>query len=137
MGIFLADLDENVKTLYGLPLEQRSPIVKPPHQAVQRLGSARVAEMVSSYEQGAATTELTRRYGLGKGTVLRLLREQGVALRHQPLDAQSAIDAIALYQAGWSLAHIGIKTGRQPTVIRNVLERSGVARRDSHGRIQD
>jgi hypothetical protein len=137
MRTFLADLDEHVKVLYGLPPEQRSPIVKPPHQAVQRLGPARVAEMANSYERGTATTELTQRYGLGKGTVLRLLHEQGVVLRHQPLATESAAEAIALYQAGWSLARIGTKMQRQPTVIRDLLERSGVARRDSHGQIQE
>jgi hypothetical protein len=70
--------------------------VKPPHEAVRRLGPERVAELVHGYEQGTPTTELTRRYRLSKGTVLRLLREQGVVLRNQPLDARAAIEAIAL-----------------------------------------
>jgi hypothetical protein len=45
MRTFLADLDE---TLHNLSPVQRSPIVKPPHQAVQRLGPAGVAELVSA-----------------------------------------------------------------------------------------
>ena len=131
MRTFLAELDESVKILCDLQPIVRS-VIKPPHQAVRRLGTERVTELARAYEQGIPTTELTRRYGLGKGTVLRLLREQGVVLRHQPLDAQSLAEAITLYQAGWSLARIGTRMQRQPTVIRDVLERSGVARRDSH-----
>jgi hypothetical protein len=45
MRTFLAELDESVKSLCGLQPIVRSVIIKPPHQAVQRLGTERVTEL--------------------------------------------------------------------------------------------
>jgi Helix-turn-helix domain len=40
-----------------------------------------IAQIVAEYADGTPTTLLAKRYGIGKGTVLRLIRESGVTLR--------------------------------------------------------
>jgi hypothetical protein len=42
-----------------------------------------IAHILSEYQSGTPTTQLTETYGIGKGTVLRLLRERGDVIRHQ------------------------------------------------------
>ncbi len=73
-------------------------------------------------------------YNLGKGTVLRLLREHGVQLRRQRMTAAEIEQAIQLYQAGNSLVAVGAKLGYDHGTIWQALKRAGVPRRDSHGR---
>jgi hypothetical protein len=55
-------------------------------------------------------------------------------VRNQPLSETAVREVISLYESGWSMARIGEKLGRQPTVVRDVLVRAGIPRRDSHGR---
>jgi hypothetical protein len=106
------------------------------HSAQKRLGPDVVAQLVADYEAGIPTTELMVSYRIGKGTVLRLLESAGVPRRHQPLTPEQCTEAIQLYQKGWSLARIGRHFGRENTVIRDVLKRAGIPRRDSHGRVR-
>jgi transposase len=101
---------------------------------LERLGSEGVAQLVADYEAGEPSTGLTKKYGVGKGTVLRLLRQYGATMRQQPMSPDDAAQAIALYKRGWSLARVGHHFGREHSVIRDILERAGIARRDVHGR---
>jgi hypothetical protein len=57
------------------------------------------------------------RYSLGKGTVIRLLRSQGVTLRHRSLTEDQVLQAIPLYQQGWSLAKVGQHFGWDDSLI--------------------
>ena len=47
-----------------------------PYRIAQRLDEATIQQLVQDYRDGIPTTRLTMRYGLGKGTVLKLLRER-------------------------------------------------------------
>ncbi len=78
--------------------------------------------------------QLTNKYNLGKGTVLRLLRGHNVQLRKQPLTANQVSQAIQLYQQGLSLAYVGERLGRDQSTIHDALRRAGVPRRDPHQR---
>jgi len=73
-------------------------------------------------------------YHLGKGTVLRLLRQHGVQLRNQRMTAAEIEQAIQLYGQEHSLAAVGTKLGYDHGTIWQALKRAGVPRRDSHGR---
>jgi hypothetical protein len=75
-----------------------------------------------------------RTYGLGKGSVLRLLDAHGVVKRRQGLTAEQAAEAIRLYGQGCSSLQIGRHFGKDHSVILRILERAGIARRASHGR---
>lgn len=98
------------------------------------LSSADILHLTEAYRSGVPTTQLAKMYGAGKGTVLRVLHEAGVPMRRQPMTADERTEVIRLYGDGWSLARIGTTFGRQHTVIRDVLTRAGIVRRDSHGR---
>jgi hypothetical protein len=98
------------------------------------MGDDLVSELVTRYQAGMPSTQLIQLYGLGKGTVLQLLREQGVAKRIQHMGDDEIREAAALYAAGRSLARVGQRLGRHPSAIQDVLKRAGVPRRDSQGR---
>jgi hypothetical protein len=104
------------------------------HQASKRLGHRGVAQLVADYEAGEPTTALMSKYDLGKGTVLRLLRSQGVDIRHQSLTDDEVQQVVLLYAEGLSLARVGDRFGRDPSFIALVLERAGVPRRNPQGR---
>lgn len=67
------------------------------HAVRPRLGPELVEQLVHDYEAGETTAELCRSYGLGKGTVLSLLTERGVAMRGQGLPADQLPEAKRLY----------------------------------------
>lgn len=69
-------------------------------------------------------------YQLGKGTVLRLLRERGVEIRNQSLTPDQVGEAIQLYLRGWPLAKVGQHFHREHTVIRG---RAGQGRHPTTG----
>jgi hypothetical protein len=87
------------------------------------------AALVADYETGLPTTELTTRYGLAKGTVLRMLEEAGVAMRRQGLTEEIAEQARLLYESGLSVAAVGERLGQAPTSRARALRRIGVTLR--------
>jgi hypothetical protein len=64
------------------------------HDVHRRLGSDVIAHLIADYEAGQPATALMDTYGLGEGTVLRLLREQGVEIRHQSLTPDQLAEAV-------------------------------------------
>jgi hypothetical protein len=51
-------------------------------QRVERLvGNELISRIIGEYVSGTSSTRLAARYAVGKGTILRLLRESGVAVR--------------------------------------------------------
>jgi hypothetical protein len=104
------------------------------HAVHRRLSTDTIQQLIADYQAGTPSTQLMVTYSLGKGTVLRLLREHGVQLRHQRMTPTDVAQAIQLYQAGNSLAAIGTKLGYDHAAIWQALKRAGVPRRDSHGR---
>src|SRR5215217_6987469 len=54
-----------------------------PQRVEQRLGHEVISRVVDEYVSGTPSTRLAACYGIGKGTVLRLLRERGVVVRHR------------------------------------------------------
>jgi hypothetical protein len=63
------------------PCPERPPLV--PQRVDRRLGQDLIKRVVSEYAGGTSTTRLAMRYGIGKGTLLRLIRESGVAIRNK------------------------------------------------------
>ncbi len=54
---------------------------KQPERAEDRLGPDGVAQLCADYQAGMATRQLMQAYGLGKGSVLRLLAANGIRTR--------------------------------------------------------
>jgi hypothetical protein len=59
--------------------EETAPLV--PQRVDRRLGHDLISRVVSEYAGGISTTRLAKRYGIGKGTLLRLIRVSGVTIR--------------------------------------------------------
>jgi hypothetical protein len=61
----------------------REPVARIQQRVSRRLEPEMIQRIVAEYQRGTSSTRLTVRYGIGKGTVLRLLRQHGVSLRHR------------------------------------------------------
>lgn len=97
------------------------------HQVGRRLSAAVIDQLLQDYQTGVPSTELTKRYQLGKGTVLSLLHQHHVAVRRTPPRTAVQIDqAVTWYTAGDSLKQIGQRLDRDAETIRQALKRSGV-----------
>ncbi|MFL6137370.1 MAG: helix-turn-helix domain-containing protein [Frankiaceae bacterium] len=95
---------------------------------------ATIAQLVADYMAGAPSAELMRTYQLGKGTVLGLLREAGVTLRHQGLSEEDLAEAKALYAAGLSVVKVANKLGQATGTVYWALKRAGVKMRSPNDR---
>jgi len=104
------------------------------HAARRRLSVDAIRQLVTDYQAGVPSTQLATRYGISKGAVLRLLREQGIAIRRKAITAAEVEQAIQLYGQGLSLAAVGAQLGYDHGTIHRALKRAGIALRDSHGR---
>jgi transposase-like protein len=104
------------------------------HAARRRLSANTIQQLATDYQAGVPSTQLAKRYGVSKGAVLRLLREQGIPVRRQSMTAIDIEQAIQLYRSGSSLAAVGAKLGYDHGTIHRALRQAGVAMRDSHGR---
>jgi DNA-directed RNA polymerase specialized sigma24 family protein len=99
------------------------------HAARKRLGPDSVQQLVADYEAGDSTTILMRTYGLGKGTVLAILEEQGVKMRGQGIPDDRLSEVSDLYSGGLSLMRISKKLDCGAETVRQALLRAGVTLR--------
>jgi hypothetical protein len=104
------------------------------HAAQRRLSPGTIQQLITDYQAGTPSTQLMLTYHLGKGTVLRLLREHGVQLRNQRITPDEVEQAIQLYGQGLSLTAVGATLGYDHGTIWRALKRAGVTMRDTHGR---
>jgi hypothetical protein len=72
-------------------------------------------------------------YGIGKGSVVKVLHEHGVAMRNQGLSPEQIQQAAALYRNGLSLAKIGSQFDVDTTTVWSALKKVGVQMRPRRG----
>lgn len=118
-----------------LPDPVDAPEVTPPgiFSVARRLGSEGVARLIAAYEAGTPTTQLTRDFGIAKGSVLRLLEQNGVAMRQQPIPAELIPEAAELYYEGLSLTAVSDRLGVNRSTLFHALRRAGVTMRPAIG----
>lgn len=100
----------------------------------RRLEPALVREIVQKYESGATTPALCVQYSLSKGGLLKLLRDEGVQLRNQPLSLVQVQEAASMYVDGLSIAKIADHFGVSYNGVRQAFIRSSIERRPRGGR---
>lgn len=100
----------------------------------RRLNPAVIAEIVAKYRSGATTPSLCVDYTLSKGGLLKLLRDEGVQLRCQPLSDEQVREATALYKRGKSLEAIAAHFDVSYNGVRQAFVRAGVERRARGGK---
>lgn len=91
------------------PIAHRAAPRNLPHRLDRKVSSETLAQLIAGYESGTPSTQLTKIYGIGKGSVLKLLREAGVQMRSQGLTEDNLEEAAALYRGGWSLPQVAEK----------------------------
>lgn len=97
-----------------------------------RLDEVERIQLVDDYKRGATSSELRVKYGIGKGSVLKLLHEAGVSMRRRPMPAESVARAAKLYEQGLTLRQIGEQLGLGKTTVREALVRAGVVMRGAY-----
>ncbi len=107
-----------------------------PVTAQTRLSAVELLAAIAAYQAGDTLRQVRARFGGHRHTLSRQFHDRGVRLRGQPLTDDEAAEAIRLYQEGWSLVRVGRRLDREHSVIRDVLKRAGIPRRDSHGRVR-
>jgi hypothetical protein len=88
-----------------------------------------VGRLVADYEAGNSTTALMKQYGLGKGTVLRILDEACIIRRQRRATAEQMDEAVKLYAPGWSLVRLGEYFGASQSAVWLWLKERGVVMR--------
>lgn len=111
-----------------------SPSERPPRLLRRRLNPAFVTEIAEKYRAGATTPSLCAEYTVSKGGLLKLLRDEGVQLRCQPLTDDQVREATALYGSGKSIAAIAMHFDVSCNGVRQAFVRAGVERRPRGGR---
>lgn len=59
-----------------------------PVRVAQRLSEVMIHELILDYQSGLSGRQLAEKYGLARSTLLKLVRERGVAVRHARLSAE-------------------------------------------------
>ncbi|WP_079628873.1 helix-turn-helix domain-containing protein [Mycobacteroides abscessus] len=101
------------------------------HRVDRRLSAETIAELVAAFENGASVPDLARQYEVSKRALRKLLRDQGMQMRKQPLSDNEVELAMNLYADGLSLREIGGQLGRGKTTVSNALSRRGVTLRSA------
>lgn len=128
-------MDRLQKLAGQVPCEAPTAPSSPPRSLRFRLPDTQRGALVTDYQNGTPTTELTGRYQLSKGSVLQILEAAGIQMRRQGLTDDQATRAVQLYEAGLSLAQVATRLHSAPTTINRALVARGVMLRGRHDRI--
>jgi transcriptional regulator with XRE-family HTH domain len=90
-----------------------------------RLSHQDILQLVDDYAAGSTGRELAERFGIARSTVIQLLKEQGVDVRHPRMSDLDCAQAVELYQRGERQIDIAAQLGRSKSVIWHVLRRAG------------
>lgn len=100
-----------------------------PRTLRRRFSRQEIEEIVSRYKAGDNTPALCRAYGISKGGILQLLRDEGVVMRKQPITPDDAQRAAQLYEGGNSITEIVDRISYSYSTVRKSLHESGVVMR--------
>lgn len=107
-------------------------------KANPKLLSDQVKELIAFYEQGDSLLQLSRRFGIHRGTVKDHLRRAGVAIRPgnvAKLSDEDKNEIARLYKAGLSIHKLALRFGVTDNPVHSALKERGVRMRDPHGRV--
>lgn len=85
-----------------------------------------IDELVQRYKSGEFTTDLSREYGISKSGFLKLLRDEGVKLRKQPITPEDERRAVELYESGMTIYGVIERVGYSYGVINRMVHKRGV-----------
>jgi transposase-like protein len=92
----------------------------------------RTAE-ATRYAAGETSTALAAEYGVAKSTILRLLRDNKIIVRRQPMRPEQVSEAGRLYESGLSLSQVAEKPKVNQETMRVAIIEAGVELRPPTG----
>ncbi|MFV2194770.1 helix-turn-helix domain-containing protein [Nocardiopsis sp. LOL_012] len=113
------------------PIRQRS---KATTGRAKQLKEQEAQEVVAAYEAGATVYQLSRRFGIARQTVSKILKRHSAKMRRTGLTPEQIATAAYLYEGGLSLARIGERLAVSPDTVRLRLIERGVQMRDRYQR---
>lgn len=84
------------------------------------------AEVVQRYTSGEPSTALADHFKVAKSTILRILRENSVVVRRQPLTSKQVATAKRLYESGLSLSAVAEQMSVNQETMRVAIINAGV-----------
>ncbi|WP_235781156.1 hypothetical protein [Sinomonas notoginsengisoli] len=81
------------------------------YRLVDRLGADVLDNLIARYEAGEPTTALSAECGIAKSSLLRLLKERGIAMRQQSLTAEQKTRMLQLRGQGRAIRAIAAEVG--------------------------
>lgn len=123
----LARLADRVLTARRVERPVRVPSRR--HKLSLRISDDMTDEIARRYEAGESMPALARSFGLGKGTVVKVLHEAGVSIRRRGLTPAQVIEAKRLYAPGLSLEAVGRRIGANHSSVGTAMQREGIALR--------
>jgi DNA-directed RNA polymerase specialized sigma24 family protein len=116
-----------------VPARPEKAKVRTPRQVQHRLAADEVVDLVRQYREGAKVGELATIFGVHRDTVSEILDRQDVARRQQGIPSNYVENVVASYNAGSSLAAIGVELSVDPGTVALALRRAGVSLRPRRG----
>jgi transposase-like protein len=109
-----------------LPAQQaRRPCRRRERRVGKRLEAETIDRLVAEYARGTTAAKLGRRYGIGKSSVLALVRQAGERVRHLRLSSSEITRMVALHEAGLLQKDIAEQIGRSRSAVWHCLRRLG------------
>jgi DNA-binding CsgD family transcriptional regulator len=97
-----------------------------PRRGRERLDAKLTAEVVCLYSSGRSARQIALQLGVGRTTVLDVLRRSDIARRYSRVTAAECENVVSLFRAGVSQSEIGRRIGREASVVWHVLKRAGL-----------
>ncbi|MCI9857240.1 hypothetical protein MIBA_03305 [Microbacterium proteolyticum] len=82
--------------------------------------------MAQRYASGETSTALAEDFRVAKSTILRILRENSVVVRRQPLTTEQMKQAVMLYESGRSLSQVAKEMSVNQETMRVAIIKAGV-----------
>jgi DNA-directed RNA polymerase specialized sigma24 family protein len=123
----------------GSPTMNKPAAAMPPrvHKLAQRLTDEATQTLQAAYRAGASLSELQQRFGLGRGSVQRLLREEGVRRRRESLTDEEVAVIVRRYEEGLTIREIAAEQHFPKTTVQDALARTELAMRPPARRNQE
>ena len=103
----------------------------------RRLSENDVRAIICHYQSGISSAKIAKSYGIGKQTVLGLLKQHGVQRRCQPMTGSQVAEAKRLYETGLSVSAVSQLLEVPWTTVERALRRAGAAMRPRGRLLQD
>jgi DNA-directed RNA polymerase specialized sigma24 family protein len=97
------------------------------------LKPAQVDALIAGYRAGRTMEELGTDFDIDRRTVSTYLRRAGVDSRRGRLDPDQLIDAVRLYEAGWSSGRLAQRFNVSADSVLKALRSAGVTIRPRRG----